>query len=109
MDVAAVARLEIGYRHRAHVPNSRMHTPVAFISNSDCGRHDTGWQHPEHVGRLRAIPRALRNDITLYESLQHHEGRHATAVEIALAHDTAYIEQVRTLVAAGGGRLDADT
>jgi acetoin utilization deacetylase AcuC-like enzyme len=86
-----------------------MKTPVAFISNSDCGRHDTGWQHPEHVGRLRAIPRALRNDIELYEALQHHEGRHATAEEIALSHDVAYIEQVRALVQAGGGRLDADT
>lgn len=86
-----------------------MHTPVAFISNSDCGRHDTGWEHPEHVGRLRAIPRALRNDVALYESLQQHEGRHATAEEIALSHDAAYIEQVRALVEAGGGRLDADT
>ncbi len=86
-----------------------MHTRVAFISNSDCGRHDTGWGHPEHVGRLRAIPRALRNDIALYESLQHHEGRHATVEEIALSHDVSYIEQVRTLVAEGGGRLDADT
>ena len=28
---------------------------VAFISHADCGRHDTGWGHPEHVGRLRAI------------------------------------------------------
>lgn len=86
-----------------------MKTPVAFISNSDCGRHDTGWQHPEHVGRLRAIPRALRNDIALYEALQHHEGRHATAEDIALSHDVAYIEQVRALVQSGGGRLDADT
>ncbi|MEO7998691.1 MAG: histone deacetylase [Gemmatimonadaceae bacterium] len=86
-----------------------MKTPVAFISNSDCGRHDTGWQHPEHVGRLRAIPRALRNDIALYEALQHHEGRHATAEEISLSHDSTYIEQVRALVQAGGGRLDADT
>lgn len=86
-----------------------MKSPVAFISNSDCGRHDTGWQHPEHVGRLRAIPRALRNNIELYEALQHIEGRHATVEEIALSHDVDYIEQVRALVEAGGGRLDADT
>ncbi len=26
---------------------------VAYISHPDCGRHDTGWRHPEHVGRLR--------------------------------------------------------
>ncbi|MGV3711198.1 MAG: histone deacetylase [Gemmatimonas sp.] len=84
-------------------------TSVAFISHSDCGRHDTGWGHPEHVGRLRAIPRALRNDIALYEALHHHEGRHATVDEIALSHDRAYIASVQALVANGGGRLDADT
>ncbi|CAA9350988.1 MAG: Acetylspermidine deacetylase; Deacetylases, including yeast histone deacetylase and acetoin utilization protein [uncultured Gemmatimonadaceae bacterium] len=82
---------------------------VALISNPDCGRHDTGWGHPEHVGRLRAIPRALRNDFPLYEALLHHEGRLATTDELALAHDVRYVEQVRTLAAAGGARLDADT
>ena len=82
---------------------------VAFISSPDCGRHDTGWGHPEHVGRLRAIPRALRNDFALYEALSHHEGRHATPDELVLAHAPAYVEQVRALAAAGGARLDADT
>lgn len=82
---------------------------VAFISHSDCGRHDTGWQHPEHVGRLRAITRALRDDVAVFESVLQHEGRHATAQEIALSHDAVYIEHVRVLVAEGGGRLDADT
>jgi acetoin utilization deacetylase AcuC-like enzyme len=83
--------------------------PVAFISHADCGRHDTGWAHPEHVGRLRAIPRALRNDPALFEALLHHEGRRATPDELALAHDPAYIAQVQALAAAGGGRLDPDT
>ena len=82
---------------------------VAFISNSDSGRHDTGWQHPEHVGRLRAIARALRNNIELYEKLTQHDGRHATVAELLLSHDKNYIEQVRATVDAGGGRLDGDT
>lgn len=82
---------------------------LAFISHSDCGRHDTGWNHPEHVGRLRAIPRALRHEVELYGSLLHHEARHATEDEIALAHDRAYVEGIRALVAAGGGRPDSDT
>ena len=42
---------------------------AAFISHSDCGRHDTGWGHPEHVGRLRAITRALRGDHHLFAAL----------------------------------------
>ncbi len=82
---------------------------VALISHADCGRHDTGWEHPEHVGRLRAIPRALRNEPTLFDALVHLEGRHATREELQLAHDAAYIDRVAALVASGGGRLDPDT
>ena len=82
---------------------------VAFISHADCGFHDTGWNHPEHVGRIRAIPRHLRNDAELFMALVHHESRHATPDELALAHDPAYIAQVQAVVAQGGGRLDADT
>lgn len=84
-------------------------TQVAFISHSDCGRHDTGWEHPEHVGRLRAIPRALRHEPDLFEALLHHEGRHASREELLLAHGAAYVDQVAAVVAAGGGRLDPDT
>ena len=82
---------------------------TAFISHSDCGRHDTGWGHPEHVGRIRAIPKALREDAELMMTLLHHEARHANQDEIALAHDRDYIRQVEDVVKAGGGRLDADT
>ena len=83
---------------------------IAFISNSDCGRHDTGWGHPEHVGRLRAIPqRAARTSRSCSCAMQHVESRHATADELALAHDPRYIASVRDLAARGGGRLDADT
>ena len=82
---------------------------MAFISHSDCGRHDTGWGHPEHVGRLRAIPRALREHPDLFHSILHVEGRHATPEELVLAHDRAYVDQIRSIVNAGGGHLDADT
>ncbi len=82
---------------------------LAFISHPDCGRHDTGWGHPEHVGRLRAIPRALRDDAELFAELLHYEARHATPNELALAHDPAYVERVREMSAAGGGAIDADT
>ena len=82
---------------------------AAFISHSDCGRHDTGWGHPEHVGRLRAITRALRNDPELFQSVAQIEGRHATAEEIAGVHDAGYVESIREIAAAGGGRIDSDT
>ena len=82
---------------------------VGYISHSDCGSHDTGWGHPEHVGRLRAIPRALRDDFELYHQLEHREARHAVQEELALAHDEAYIARVEAIAAAGGGRVDGDT
>jgi len=82
---------------------------IALVSNSDCGRHDTGWGHPEHVGRLRAIPKALREEPELYSRILHVESRHATEDELAFAHDRAYIASVRDISAQGGGRLDADT
>ncbi len=82
---------------------------VAYISHADCGRHDTGWGHPEHVGRLRVIPRVLREDPDLYHALLHAEGRHATVDEIAIAHDREYIAQIEHMAAAGGGALDTDT
>ena len=82
---------------------------AGFFSHSDCGRHDTGWGHPEHVGRLRAITRALRNDFELYHQFDHREGRHASADELSLAHDRRYVESVRAMAERGGGRMDADT
>jgi acetoin utilization deacetylase AcuC-like enzyme len=90
-------------------PRRTMTATTAYISHSDCGRHDTGWGHPEHVGRLRAIPRALRDDPDLFHALTHVEGRHATFEELTLAHDGRYVELVREIAMAGGGRLDADT
>jgi acetoin utilization deacetylase AcuC-like enzyme len=82
---------------------------VAFISHADCGRHDTGWNHPEHVGRLRAITRALRNFPDLFATVDHVEGRHATAEDLAMVHDAAYIDSIEKLSAAGGAQLDNDT
>ena len=82
---------------------------VAFISHADCGRHDTGWNHPEHVGRLRAITRALRNFPDLFATVDHVEGRHATIEELALVHDPAYIDSIEKFAAAGGAQLDNDT
>jgi acetoin utilization deacetylase AcuC-like enzyme len=90
-------------------PVAGLEMTIALISNPDCGRHDTGWGHPEHVGRLRAIPSALRDEPELFGRIEHVESRHATADEIALAHDRGYIDRVREIVAEGGARLDVDT
>jgi acetoin utilization deacetylase AcuC-like enzyme len=82
---------------------------LAFISHADVGFHDNGWNHPEHVGRIRAITRALRYAPDLFMGLDHVEGRHATDAELAMGHDPAYVARVKALSEAGGGRFDADT
>jgi acetoin utilization deacetylase AcuC-like enzyme len=82
---------------------------VAFISHPDCGRHDTGWNHPEHTGRLRAITRSLRDAPQLFEKVEQIVGRYATAEELALVHDPAYIQSVQRISESGGGQLDVDT
>ncbi|MDF1502153.1 histone deacetylase [Roseisolibacter sp. H3M3-2] len=82
---------------------------LALVSHADCGRHDTGWEHPEHVGRLRAVLRAVGRDPALFEALQHVEARHATPEALALGHDPGYVASVRAIAERGGGRLDADT
>jgi acetoin utilization deacetylase AcuC-like enzyme len=83
--------------------------PLAYLSNSDCGLHDTGWLHPEHVGRLRAIPSALKYDPELFHQLEHRESRHASHAELSLAHDPRYVAMIEEVAAQGGARLDADT
>jgi acetoin utilization deacetylase AcuC-like enzyme len=83
---------------------------IALISHSDCGRHDTGWGHPEHVGRLRAIPRALRDRPDLFHAIEHVEGRHATASELELVHTADHVARIRELAALGElVHVDPDT
>jgi acetoin utilization deacetylase AcuC-like enzyme len=83
---------------------------VVYLSHSDCGRHDTGWGHPEHVGRLRAIARALRSDLELAATLDQREGRHATREELSLVHDPGYVAHISGVAQPGElVRVEADT
>lgn len=37
--------------------------PVGFLIHADASLHDTGWGHPEHQGRLRAIASSVGQDL----------------------------------------------
>jgi acetoin utilization deacetylase AcuC-like enzyme len=75
--------------------------PTAFVTHHDCSRHDTGWQHPEHQGRLPAVARAVyREMLTLHEVLREVEGVPADEETLLLAHSPEYVERVRAGVAA---------
>jgi acetoin utilization deacetylase AcuC-like enzyme len=64
--------------------------------------------HPENKDRLIAIVQELERNGILKE-LFHINPRRASAQEVALNHDPAYIQEVADFCSAGGGYLDPDT
>jgi len=81
--------------------------PILLVTGDVFARHDTG-RHPENQGRLEAVIEHLR-ETGLYERCQVVEPRPATPDELALVHDPAYVDLVRSVGEAGGGWLDYDT
>jgi acetoin utilization deacetylase AcuC-like enzyme len=75
-----------------------MHDATAFVSHEDTSRHDTGWSHPDHQGRLPAIVRAVQRDmVALWEPLRQIEGAPATEDDLRLVHTPGYIARVRAV------------
>lgn len=89
-----------------------MHDVTAFVSHEDSSRHDTGWSHPDHQGRLPAIVRAVQRDmVALWEPLRQTEAAPATEEDLLLVHTPGYIERVRetaTDAARAEGTLQLD-
>ena len=72
-----------------------------FVTHHDCSRHDTGWGHVEHQGRLPAVARAVyREMLTLHAVLREVEGVPVDVETLRLAHSAGYVERVREAVAA---------
>ena len=77
--------------------------------------HDTGWGHPEHQGRLRALASTVGRDLlTLHGHVEQLEGREATEDELRLVHAAEHVERVAAACRAAetSGRiesLDPDT
>lgn len=64
--------------------------------HSDCGRHDTGWNHPEHQGRLPAIVDAIYRDTpALLDLLLQVEAVPATREQILRVHPASHIDFVQ--------------
>jgi acetoin utilization deacetylase AcuC-like enzyme len=78
---------------------------TAFVSHPDCPRHDTGWKHPEHQGRLPALVRAVYRDmLTLHGHLLEVEAEPASEADLELVHTAALIGQVREASAVAAER-----
>jgi acetoin utilization deacetylase AcuC-like enzyme len=75
--------------------------PAALVTHPDCGRHDTGWGHPEHMGRLPAVVKALYRDTpALLDHMLQHEAGHASEAQLLRVHDPALVRLVRSAAAA---------
>lgn len=89
--------------------------PTAFLMHASAVLHDTGWGHPEHQGRLRALASAVRNDlVALHGRVEQVSPGSATVEDLALVHAEELVETVRGAVDAATkrgrvGAIDADT
>ena len=82
---------------------------TAFISHSNCLRHDTGAAHPEAASRLHAIEDRL-NAARLFDHLRHLDAPEATREQLLRVHDQAYIDAVESRIPDSGyAHLDPDT
>ena len=60
---------------------------TALVMHEACGRHDTGWNHPEHMGRLPAIVNALYRDTpALLDHVDQIEGVPITSGDVLRVH-----------------------
>ena len=73
---------------------------TAFVSHHDSPRHDTGWSHPDHQGRIPALVRAVYRDMpALHGHLVQVEAVPATDDDLLLVHAPEYVRSVRDAVA----------
>jgi acetoin utilization deacetylase AcuC-like enzyme len=77
-----------------------------LLSHPSSLEHDTG-AHPERAERIVAIERELERRGGL--GWERRLSPQATIEQLQLVHPPGYVESIRTLCAAGGGHIDADT
>ena len=79
---------------------------TAFVSHQDTPRHDTGWNHPDHQGRIPAIARAVYKDmLTLFEPLLELSATPATDEDLLLVHTPSHVARVREAASRAGGEV----
>lgn len=89
--------------------------PTGFYLHPASGRHDTGWGHPEHQGRLRALTGRIEAELpTLLGRVVQGVGGEADEGDLLRVHTADHLKRVQEAVARAkreGGvvALDADT
>ena len=73
--------------------------PVGFLLHPDAPLHDTGWGHPEHQGRLRALSSAVGRDLlALNDKIIQVEPGQVTEEDLLRVHTPEYLALLRTYV-----------
>jgi acetoin utilization deacetylase AcuC-like enzyme len=73
---------------------------TALVVHNDCALHDTGWGHPEHMGRLPAIVAAIERDTpALIDKVVQRQPNLATEDAILRVHEPGYIAHVKQTAA----------
>ena len=82
---------------------------AAFVTHSDCLKHDMGAHHPEQPARLSAIEdQLIASGVAPY--LSRFEAPFATDEQLARVHPAAYVQAIRdTAPQEGTVHLDPDT
>ncbi|MGD8322629.1 MAG: histone deacetylase [Gemmatimonadota bacterium] len=72
--------------------------PTGFYLHPASPLHDTGWGHPEHQGRLRALASTVGKDmLTLFGHVEQQDCPDGRVEDLRLVHTDAHIERVRKL------------
>lgn len=75
-----------------------MSSMTGFYLHAASPLHDTGWGHPEHQGRLRALASTVGKDLlTLHGHVEQMPGGEATREDLMRVHTAAHIDAVRTV------------
>lgn len=89
--------------------------PIGLFHHEACSRHDTGWGHPEHQGRLRAVVQKMARSLPdLHGVVEPVEGVPLERDLLLEVHTPAHIELVRQAVDRAAAtdeivRIEADT
>ena len=75
-----------------------MGPPSGFYLHPASALHDTGWGHPEHQGRLRALASTVGKDmLTLHGYVEQQETPEATVDELLRVHTREHVKYVREM------------
>jgi acetoin utilization deacetylase AcuC-like enzyme len=83
-----------------------MDMDVVVASHPSALLHDTGPRHPERSERIHAVLQGIRESKLPVEEITSPQIERS---ELALVHDSSYIEMIEKFCQLGGGALDVDT